>query len=156
MFPDHELPDHVFPDHELPDQVFPLHVPDDHEFPDQEFPDHVFPDQEFPDQELPLHLDPFQTPPDQEFPAASAAASTEVSMATPKMSCSPASATPSRVMWSLPRDASSEPVPVDGAHVWVQLGSEAVRAAPSCSSPAPIACDFPLIGVAVLISSFLT
>lgn len=110
--PDHELPDQVLPDQLLPDQVLPLHVLPlqvlpDHELPLQVLPDHVLPDQVLPDQVL-----PFQVPPDQVLPAACKVAMDALLKVLPKMSFSPWRTTPFVVRWSLPRAASSEPVPV--------------------------------------------
>src|SRR3954453_318714 len=92
---DQGLADHELPDQELPDQLLP-----DHELPDQLLPDQELPDHELPDQEL-----PFQTPPDQELALASAAAIRRESNGIPKMSCSPARTTPSRVRCSWPRES---------------------------------------------------
>ena len=78
-------------------------------------PDHDEPLQLEPLHELPDQDEPFQKLPDQLWPAASKSAITAELKGMPKMSCSPWSTTPLTEMWSLPRDASSEPVPVDGA-----------------------------------------
>ena len=64
---------------------------------------------------LPLQVLPFQAPPDQLLPAASAVAIAAVLNGWPKMSVEPVSATPFIVRWSVPREASSEPVPVEFA-----------------------------------------
>ena len=103
------------------------------ELPLQELPDQDEPLQEFADHDEPLQLDPlqatrheplhelpdqdepFQIPPDQLEPAASSAAIAAELKGMPKMSCSPWSTTPFIEMWSVPREASSEPVPVAGA-----------------------------------------
>ena len=63
----------------------------------------------------------------------------------PKMSCSPWSTTPFSEMWSLPRDASRLPVPVDGALYCCEAnteGTEAPRSLLMSSSPHP--CCFQL------------
>ncbi len=57
---------------------------------------------------------------------------------------------------SVPRDRSRLPVPVADGHVWVELGTGATRAVPSCSSPPPIAWAFPLIEPAALTRNCLT
>ena len=60
-------------------------------------------------------MEPFHIPPDQLDPVASSAAIVDETNGLPKMSCSPWSATGPIEMWSVPRDASREPVPVEGA-----------------------------------------
>ena len=115
--PCQEPPDQLLPLQVLPDQLLPLHVLPDHVEPDHVEPLHVLPDQVEPDQVEPLqvepdHVDPFQVPPDQLFPAASAWATVAELNGLPKTSFSPVSTTPSRVMWSVPRASSSEPLPV--------------------------------------------
>jgi hypothetical protein len=95
-----ERADQLDPLHELPDQLDPL----------QELPDQLDPLHELPDQ-----LEPFQVPPDQLDPVASRAAITVELKGCPKMSCSPWSTTPFMLMWSVPREASRRPAPVEGA-----------------------------------------
>ena len=59
----------------------------------------------------------------------------------PKMSCSPWSTTPSIEMWSVPRDASSEPVPVEGVLYCCEVdtdGTDAPRSLLMSSSPHPL------------------
>jgi hypothetical protein len=143
LLPDHELPDHEFPDQLLPDHEFPLQeFPDqllplqelpDHEFPLQEFPDQLLPLQELPDHEFPLQelplqefpdqLLPFQMPPLQLLPAASRRAIAPESKAWPKMSTAPLRTTPSRVRCSVPRESSSEPIPLDQSIVFHCTGA---------------------------------
>ena len=114
----------------LPDQLLPLQV----ELLQVE-----------PLQVLPLHVLAFHVPPDQVDAAASSAAMPGESNGMPKMSCSPLRTMPSRVRWSVPRESSTEPVPVETGHVCVATGSAAWSALPSWSSPPPIACDLSLI-----------
>src|SRR4029453_2078462 len=95
-------------------------------------------------QESPLHASPlqvlaFQSPPDQDFACASSEAISAALNVEPMMSRSPSSTTPSIEMWSWPRESSSEPTPVEGTQSCVKVGSGAVRAAESWSSPPPMA-----------------
>jgi hypothetical protein len=106
VVPDHELPDHVLADHVLPDQVDADQLLADHVLPDHELADHVLAD----------HVLPFQSSPDQLLAVASLWARAPSSTRMPKMSWAPLSVMPSRVMWSLPRESSSEPVPLAAAH----------------------------------------
>ncbi len=141
MLPDQLLPDHVLPDHVLPDQVLPDQVLPDHVLPDQLLPDQVLPDHVLPDQVLPDQVLPFQTPPDQLDAEASAAASAAVLIGLPKMSCSPWRTMPLLAMWSVPREASRSPVPVEGALDCSDAatdGTEALRSLFMSSSPQPI------------------
>src|SRR5205085_3821282 len=80
----------------------------------QDEPLHELPDQDDPLHELPVQTEPFQIPPDQLEPVASSAAIAAEMNGLPKMSCSPWRATGPIEMWSVPRDASREPVPVEG------------------------------------------
>jgi hypothetical protein len=129
VLPDQVEPDHVDPDHVLPDQVEPDHVlPDqvepDHVLPDQVEPDHVDPDQVLPDQELPVQFDSGQRSPDhvsvpvQVVPASLAATHAAGSQRAPVTVCSPIRRSSPMPMWSVPREASSDPSPVAGAQVW--------------------------------------
>ena len=97
----------------LPDHVLPLQV-----LPDQVLLDHVLPD----------HVLPFQSPSTQDDCEASAAAICLESNSFPKMSTSPMSGRPPSVRCSVPRDSSSEPVPVDQAIVFHCFGALQVRA----------------------------
>jgi hypothetical protein len=122
--PDQELPDQDEPDQLLPDQELPVQLLPDHEEPAQDEPAHEEPAQDEPAQdepaqELPAQLRPFQVPPDQLLPAVAAAAMAVELNAWPKMSLSPVRTTPLAVRWSVPRAASSEPVPVALVNVWV-------------------------------------
>jgi hypothetical protein len=135
-----ELPDQLEPLQELPDQTRSLQLEPLHELPDQ-----LEPLQELPDHELPDQLEPFQTPPDQLEPAASSAAMTAELKGWPKMSCSPWSTTPFIETWSLPREASRLPIPVDGALYCCEAnteGTDAFRSLFRSSSPHP--CCFQL------------
>jgi hypothetical protein len=148
--PLHELPDHDEPLHELPDHEEPLHeLPDHdeplHELPDHDEPLHELPDHEEPLQELPVQTEPFHMPPDQLEPAASRAAIQEAENGLPKMSCSPCSTTPFIEMWSVPREASREPVPVDGALYCSDAAIDGIEAPSSLSiSSSPQPCCFQL------------
>ena len=113
--------------------------------PDQEEPLQELPDQEEPLHELPDHEEPFHMPPDQLEPAASSAAIEPEENGLPKMSCSPWSTTPLLEMWSVPREASREPVPVAGVLYCCEAkfeGTEAPSSLPMSSSPHP--CCFQL------------
>jgi hypothetical protein len=116
--PDQDEPDQLLPDQLLPDQDDPDQDDPDQLLPDQDEPDQDEPDQELPDQELPDQLLPFQLPPDQLVAAASAVAIAVELNAWPKMSRSPDRTTPLAAMWSVPRAASSAPVPEAAAKVW--------------------------------------
>ena len=65
-----------------------------------------------------------------------------------KMSFSPFSTTPSRMMWSVPRDSSIEPRPEDSGHDCDHAGTAMVSVVASCISPAPYPLEFPLMGTA--------
>ena len=119
----------------MPDQLEPLQLEPLHDE-----PLHELPDQEEPFQELPDQLEPFQVPPDQLEPAASSAAMAADTNGLPKMSCSPWSTTPFIEMWSEPRAASSDPVPVAGGLYCCEEateGTEAPRRRLMSSSPQP-------------------
>ena len=108
-------------------------------------PLHELPDQDEPLHELPDQDEPFQTPPDQLEPAASSAAMAAELKGIPKMSCSPWSTTPLIEMWSVPREASRDPVPVAGMLYCCEPnteGTEAPRRRLMSSSPHP--CCFQL------------
>ena len=118
--PDHELPDQLLPLHDEPLQLDPDHELPLHELPLQLEPDQLLPAQTTllqldPDQLLPVQTLPFHVPPDQLDAAASACAIPRELKWWPKMSWLPVSVTPSMVRWSVPREASTEPVPGRGA-----------------------------------------
>jgi hypothetical protein len=61
------------------------------------------------------------------------------------MSCSPWSTTPLVEMWSLPREASSEPAPVEGVLYWSEANGEGTEPPSSLSmSISPQPCCFQL------------
>jgi hypothetical protein len=84
-------------------------------------------------------------PPDQLDPAASSAAIAAELKGAPKMSCSPWRTTPLSETWSVPREASSDPVPVEGALYCCEAntdGTDVPRSLLMSSSPEP--CCFQL------------
>jgi hypothetical protein len=125
----------------------------DHVDPDQVLADHVLPDQVLPDQVEPDQVLPFQSPPDQVLAVSSSRASEAVSSGCPKMSRSPVSVTSSRLRWSLPRDRSSGPPPVEAVKrcpLYDHWGV-AVSIAPSRISPAPCACESKLASLTAFV-----
>src|SRR6478672_13440656 len=148
VMPGHAMPEHVTPDHVMPDQVMPDQVMPDHVMPDQVMPDHVMPDQVIPDhvmpdQDTPYHVMPDQVMPDhvmpfQFVPALIPAATAPESNARPRTSTSPLTCLPPTVTWTDPREASSEPTPVDTAKVCVAFaGVGAAEAAARSMRPCP-------------------
>src|SRR5215218_3801246 len=152
----HPPPLHEAPLQESPLQVLALQVLASQELLQNTQEDQVLALQESPLQASPLQVVAFQSPPDQAFACASSEAISAASNAEPMMSRSPSSTTPSIEMWSSPRASSSEPTPVEGAQNCVNVGSGAARVAESWSSPPPMACDFPVIGNAVVVINCLT
>src|SRR5215475_2239532 len=131
-------PSHDALDQLLPLQLEPLQLEPLHELPDQRRLLQLEPLHELPLHELPDQLEPFHLPPDQLEPLASRAAIEAELKGLPKMSVSPWSTTPSRLRWSLPREASSEPMPVEGKlYCAPDTGSDAVSSVFRSSSPEP-------------------
>ena len=138
LVPDHDVPLQLVPDQLVPFQAIldhdrPDHERPDHDVPDHDVPDHDVPDHEVPDHEVPDQLVPFQSPPSHRvgtslrlsvqtvsaflpLPTRSQVVRTSLNPThgLPMMSCSPARTMPLFSRWSLPRDASSVPAPVDG------------------------------------------
>ena len=124
------MPDQDWSDHVVPDQVVPDHV-----VPDQVVPDQVVPDQVVPDQVV-----PFQSPPDHVVPWVAIGGQMLESNVIPKMSCSPSRTTPLSSRWSLPRESSRLPVPVELVQLcsdWLTLGSLVLAACERLRVPAP-------------------
>jgi hypothetical protein len=138
----------VLEDQVLDDQVLELQVWLLQSVPDQVWLLQVWLLHAFPSQSLPDHVLPFQSPPDQEACAASRPAMALASKGSPKMSCSPVNGTtPSTRCW-VPRESSSEPVPVDHAIVFHCLGAHGVFArsiAAMSTSPCPCCEDEKLL-----------
>src|SRR5438552_8386431 len=111
--PDQEFRLQEFLSQPLEVQIVPFHAPCCHVHVAHSFlvqePLFVHP---LPAQPLPLYVPPFQL-----VPASSACACAAELQVAPKMSCSPASSTPLFTRCAVPRESSSDPVPVDGAKV---------------------------------------
>lgn len=113
---DHVALDQVALDQVALDQVALDQVADDHVAPDQVAPDQVAPDQVALDQVAPDQVAELKVPPLQVALASSSAAIVASFHGLPKMSNSPVSNTPLIDTCDEPRDASSEPPPVDGTN----------------------------------------